>query len=570
MTHKTTSQHDHRTRLCTIAALALVATLYSTGPATCAPREEAMKTPYRVLFLGDSITYGGLFIDYIEAFAMTRIPAERLELINLGLPSETLSGLSEPGHAGGAFPRPDVADRLDRTLEATHPDLVFACYGMNDGIYFPLSEERFASFRRGIENLVARLNAHSIPFVLLTPPPFDPVPIMDRTTPLVDGEWPGHGTFRDYDGVLAKYSTWLLERRKRGWHVIDLHGPMSAHLSERRRDDPEYMLARDGVHQSAFGHWLMAQQIVTHYQPPALVDTAEIDVEAGSVVKGHISGLAVDNDIVSFSWSTKQPLPMDARWDPKSVDFESVIERFNRHVLIVKGLSADEFRLYERDTLVGVVTREELAAGINLVRYPQLSTNQNGPEILGLIRERQALLTHAWLTDIGHTRPGLPEGLPVAEATDQAAELEVRIRGLAGPMRLDLRLVATAEADDDVPIPRFPGTRTEYRGFDRYDFTCDGVPCLVVTPKAPAPGNPWIWRAEFFDHRPEADLALLARGLHLAYIQVGNTFGCPDAMAHWDVFYRELTETYGLPVLLQLGGGAPGQRWLYLRRRARM
>ena len=63
---------------------------------------------------------------------------------------------------------------------------------------------------------------------------------------------------------------------------------------------------------------------------------------------------------------------------------------------------------------------------------------------------------------------------------------------------------------------------------------------IVVAPKTEGPARPWIWRAEFFDHRPEADLALLNKGFHLVYLQVGNTFGCPSAMHHWDAFYAEL------------------------------
>ena len=101
-------------------------------------------------------------------------------------------------------------------------------------------------------------------------------------------------------------------------------------------------------------------------------------------------------------------------------------------------------------------------------------------------------------------------------------------------------LVASAHAED------FAGKKSSYHGYDRYDFPVDGCQAIVAVPKMAAAGKPWIWRAEFFDHRPETDLALLAKGFHLAYIGVGNTFGCPDAMAHWDVFYRELTTKYGL------------------------
>ena len=92
----------------------------------------------------------------------------------------------------------------------------------------------------------------------------------------------------------------------------------------------------------------------------------------------------------------------------------------------------------------------------------------------------------------------------------------------------------------------FPGEKSAYHGFLRHDFPVDGCEVIVVEPTEPAPGRPWIWRAEFFDHEPQADLALLDHGFHLVYMNVGNTFGCPSAMAHWEVLYRELTEKYSL------------------------
>jgi hypothetical protein len=97
----------------------------------------------RVVVLGDSITYSGQYIEYVEAYAVSRFPERRIEFLNLGLPSETVSGLTEPGHAGGQFPRPDLHERLARVLAQTKPDFIIACYGMNDGIYYPFGEERF-------------------------------------------------------------------------------------------------------------------------------------------------------------------------------------------------------------------------------------------------------------------------------------------------------------------------------------------------------------------------------------------------------------------------------------------
>src|SRR3954471_8153822 len=77
---------------------------------------------------------------------------------------------------------------------------------------------------------------------------------------------------------------------------------------------------------------------------------------------------------------------------------------------------------------------------------------------------------------------------------------------------------------------------TEFHGYARQDFTLDGCACILVSPKSAAPGNPWIWRAKFFDAFPQLDLALLEKGYHLAYMEIGNTFGAPSALEHWDVF----------------------------------
>src|SRR6516164_2042518 len=58
---------------------------------------------HRIIFLGDSITYAGGYVDDVEAYYVTRFPDRHFEFINMGLGSETVSGLSEPGHAGGKF-----------------------------------------------------------------------------------------------------------------------------------------------------------------------------------------------------------------------------------------------------------------------------------------------------------------------------------------------------------------------------------------------------------------------------------------------------------------------------------
>ena len=214
----------------------------------------------RVLFLGDSITYGGTYVDYIETVIHRRAPGWRGEIIDLGLSSETVSGLSEAGHAGGKFPRPDLHERLARVLAQTKPDLVLACYGMNDGIYFPFAESRFAAFRDGMDRLHAAVVATGAKLIHLTPPVFDPLPIAAKTLPAGLDAYPT--PFVGYDDVLARYSAWLLDQRARGWSVIDIHGPMTAALAQLRQANPKFTFAKDGVHPDALGHAVMARAIL--------------------------------------------------------------------------------------------------------------------------------------------------------------------------------------------------------------------------------------------------------------------------------------------------------------------
>ena len=211
--------------------------------------DEFLDGAKRVVFLGDSITYSGQYVEDFEAWAGMRHPEHPLEVLNLGLPSETVSGLSEAGHAGGKFPRPDLHERLARVLEKTKPDLVFACYGMNDGIYLPLNEERFARFRAGMEKLHAAVEAAGAKIIHLTPPVYDAFAAKKPEA-------------AEYESVLSCYSEWLLQQRAKGWRVIDLHTPMASALAERRKLDPAFTFQKDGVHPNADGHRLMAAALI--------------------------------------------------------------------------------------------------------------------------------------------------------------------------------------------------------------------------------------------------------------------------------------------------------------------
>jgi len=109
----------------------------------------------------------------------------------------------------------------------------------------------------------------------------------------------------------------------------------------------------------------------------------------------------------------------------------------------------------------------------------------------------------------------------------------------------------------------FAGRKSNWNGFDRYDFEVAGKPVLVVAPKSPAPGRPWVWHGEFFGHRPAPDIALLGKGFHIVYMQVPNMLGCPAAVDYWNKFYAELTGRYGFSRKVALVGLSRGGLYCY-------
>lgn len=197
----------------------------------------------RVVFLGDSITQGGTYVGMISYYLQKLHPGKSFDIYSLGLSSETLSGLSEKGHAGGRFPRPCLFERLERVLEKVKPEVVFACYGINCGIYQPLDKKRFGAFQGGVMKLISRCQKAGVERIfLITPPIYD--------AGIKEGEF-------DYDNVMKTYAEWEMSLGKEGVKVIDLHTAM-----RKAREARNQPFSRDKVHPGPEGHLLMARTIL--------------------------------------------------------------------------------------------------------------------------------------------------------------------------------------------------------------------------------------------------------------------------------------------------------------------
>ncbi|HEY3854591.1 MAG TPA: SGNH/GDSL hydrolase family protein [Verrucomicrobiae bacterium] len=289
--------------------------------------KKLLKGVHRIVFLGDSITQAGDYVVDCECWMLAH--GIQVQVLNLGLASETASDLTPEQNAGHlksfGFPRPALNERLGRALAATKPDLVFACYGMNDAGSLPpdaSGTQAFADSIIKLRNAAKKAGVKRI--VICTPPVFDDKGDRRQST---------------QDENLERYTAWLLSKRADGWNVVDIHTPMRQALDEARAKDPRFQFAGDGVHPGREGHWLMAREILS-----------------------QAFGAKLD----------------------------------------------------------GVHSSEDL--------FPA-----HGTEIRKLVQKRSVILFDAWMSQIGHKRPGVPggpdakHGLTVAEAQKQAGELGIQI-----------------------------------------------------------------------------------------------------------------------------------------------
>lgn len=80
----------------------------------------------------------------------------------------------------------------------------------------------------------------------------------------------------------------------------------------------------------------------------------------------------------------------------------------------------------------------------------------------------------------------------------------------------------------------------------------------LVLPKESAPGNPYLWRTEFFGAFPSVDLSMLEQGYAVAYYRISDLYGGPEAVGLMERFQPFLQERYGLSAQAILLGFSRG------------
>lgn len=103
----------------------------------------------------------------------------------------------------------------------------------------------------------------------------------------------------------------------------------------------------------------------------------------------------------------------------------------------------------------------------------------------------------------------------------------------------------------------------KWEGYSRSDFTFKDREVILVKPKSPAEGNPWIWRPAFFGIDASVDIALLEQGFYVVYYDLTHLYGSPNAVALGNDFYKYMIESEKLSPKVTLEGLSRGGLFVF-------
>lgn len=368
--------------------------------------------------VGDSITQGGSYHQFVHLFYATRFPTRRIDLFNCGISGDTSYG---------------VEARLDRDVLVHKPTVATIMLGMNDvgrdlykpGIAKPkLEEERERNINNSLKHMkaiVSKLQAAGIRVILFTPSIYD-----DTSTMSSENN-------KGVNGALEKYAQGIKaigEELKVG--VVDFHSLMNEVNARLQAADPAAtLIGNDRVHPHDPGHFVMAYAVLKAQGLPKFVSRIEIDAagaKPGDLAGCQVTDLKVGKDGVEFTCS-EDALPYPVPSELKLlVPFDADL---NQEVLKVSGLADGKYELKLDGEAVRSWTSAELAAGVNLATETTTPQYRQAKAVAKLCAERASIYANhlriiAWLETGILSKVKLDESNPDALKASVEAAVETK------------------------------------------------------------------------------------------------------------------------------------------------
>ena len=317
-----------------------------------------------ICFLGDSITHGGQYHEFLQLFYATRYPNLKLTFHNCGISGDNAEGMIH---------------RLDKDVFIHKPSHVFFMTGMNDVIrtlYFEgeASDEieknrkkALNEYKQNIHILDKKFEASDIRPLYLTPSIYDQYSKIERKNNM------------GCNDALIECSTHLKKiAKQRNTTVIDLNYSMKHIMKRELQNDSLFtIVGKDRVHPETTGHFVMFHEIISNIESPSIVSEILIDLNQDNFTETKnciINNFEFSSDDISFNCvQNSLPFPTNKGID-KALSLVPFENDFNKEILQIKGIKNGEYDLFIQGVFIKNYSAEQLKGGVNL------STQVNTPQ----------------------------------------------------------------------------------------------------------------------------------------------------------------------------------------------
>ena len=301
-----------------------------------------------VAIIGDSITEQRQYSLMINEYLLMCKPAQNLRATQFGWGGETSWGFNA---------------RMADDCLPFKPTVATTCFGMNDGGYNKVFEDRIKNYETSQKAIVQKLKAAGVRFIVVGSPgvvdadtfkrPGSPSELYNATL----------GTFRDIAKKVAA---------EEGVAFADVHATMMDVMTKAKaKYGPAYHVGgNDGVHPDRNGHLVMAYAFLKALGVDGDIGTITVDLgkSTATATEGH-KVLGVENGEVKVE-STRYPFcffgdPAKPGSTAGVIEFLPFNEDLNRFKLVVAGATSPKVKV-----TWGKTSKEfpaaDLAKGINL------------------------------------------------------------------------------------------------------------------------------------------------------------------------------------------------------------
>ena len=364
----------------------------------------------RFVFLGDSITHQGYWVEPLELMLMVSRPELDLEFFNAGVGGDSV--------AQGLW-------RLDSEVIARKPDIVTVLFGMNDGRYVDHDARLLATFENDLDALVARIAKETkARIVVLGPTYFDDLPREGKLKRPFYND-----VLRKFEGAARR----IAEAHKSCF--VALNEPMRIGTTELRKADPKATLVPDGVHPEVAGGYAIASAIAAELwkDPPPVEITLTPTADGGNEHVVRIPRIAF-------------PIPPEAK---KVAQLSGLESRFNRFVLKGVGIGAGNRTLQVDGKPLGTWTASQLVEGVAVGELAEAPWRRRGEELWALAEQRRKLIRNEIRDKVAAIKREIKDERQrqesyakihhqLATSWARVAELEKRMHALCAPFEVKI------------------------------------------------------------------------------------------------------------------------------------